>query len=184
MNTAIICPGPSLTKTFLKHFDGRVIAVNRAARQFDSDVWVCGDWELYEAVHRTVCGLPKLLCPRSTTIQARHHEIPWRGDVIEYESLYGRMAMHHDWQWSTLTVAIAYAAKTAQSEYPEIDLFGADWSGTADFDGATEFAPAKPFRDRSPRRWQDEMTKVMELGLRLHVKIRRHLPDREPTRLT
>lgn len=158
MKAIILCPGPSLSCLDVELFrapDEIVIAVNRAALAYECHVWAATDSPLIEKIGDQVLehqrcgkrGTPALLSTRVSldTLADRGWRWPGRVDVVE------RM---RDWappdlQYGRFSAcsALIYAAWRGAGE---IVVYGADWSGTADYDGV------QGGRSRSDDRWRDE----------------------------
>lgn len=162
MKAAILCPGPSLEK-----FPGRdgfdlLIGVNRAATKIAVDVWACGDWPLQQQVYENVIGSPILFTALNssetilhgfTDAPQRHPCVPWRGEVRIFENIDPGIKSV-DWDFFTFNAAIGYAVVAGANQ---IKAFGADWSGTKDFDGV------EAGNTRTIDRWQLERWMFAEM---------------------
>ncbi len=156
--TAIICPGPSLEKTWCSTLDGAplrrsrhyetTIAVNRAALK-GCDYWVAGDWMyLKETEARPDVGY----CSTREVIDAMKREqiIPYHrwvctAPLIAWEDL--------PFQRSYSTVAAIGLAIYLCEKFGcsrEVHIFGDDKSGEEDFDG-------RKGDNRGHSRWQEEI---------------------------
>lgn len=143
MIVAILCPGPSLARFGWQSQD-LIIGVNRAAVRFVCDVWAAGDLPLIEKVRDEVLGKPTLF----TSANAAALITPaWPNRVVEFESLYDASQERVRWHMFTATAALWYAASQGATA---IRVFGADWSGTKDFDGVAAGM------NRSDARWELE----------------------------
>jgi hypothetical protein len=126
MRAAILCPGPSVTR-----FQGRdgydaLVAVNRAARVYACDYWCCLDW-------RTFGMCTKLGKPQAITRAYNWHRVDDSRDWPIWDVAlfrWFRTAPEH-WTYSALT-ALAFLAWRG---YSEIDVYGRDLDGVADWDG-------------------------------------------------
>lgn len=143
MNVTILCSGPGLAN--YKPDDSRIIlAVNRAATAHHCHCWVCTDYPLALGVMDQVKGRPKLVTSAScrNVLDGRY-----TGRVQEVEGLLGLMPPEFEWTLFSATIALAYASKFE----PEIiHVYGANWSGTEDFDGWDKAG------NRSVERWKLE----------------------------
>ncbi len=168
MNIAILCPGLSLPRTWGGEAD-HVIGVNRTAMAFPCETWACGDYPLVEKIAPDVIGSPRLLTAANSAAHLRDHGPPWRGRVVEFESLVeGDQPL--DWQLFTLPAAVVYAASLRPGR---ISVYGSDWQGEADWDGWAEAG------NRSPARWQLERQIFQNLAdwlERKSIALRRVLP--------
>lgn len=76
MTVALLCPGPSLARTFDDDFAGIRVGVNRAAVGFRCDLWAALDYPMLRDEQDNVLGTPELLTRRQTWEdfgrQARH----------------------------------------------------------------------------------------------------------------
>ncbi len=166
MKSALLCPGPSLTR-----FPGRrgydlLIGVNRAPIAFACDVWACGDWPLYckiendREIQAQVIGSPLWFTAANSAEEVWERHTRWRGEVRTFESIDPGIA-GIDWDFFTFTAAIGYAAWRGATT---IDVYGADWSGVKDFDGAAGASP----ENRTGDRWTQErwMFGVMQSELK------------------
>ena len=152
----VLCPGPSLTRTFSEDMAGEydlVLGVNRVAQMFECDFWVVLD--AYTFGMTEVRGCPVIvtgakqyetMCVGYPDAQKHEHldhkkikvpimEVPWRSKGL-------------------LTAVIVAYSKGAKV----IDCYGVDLKGTADFDGKTFDRQM-----RSANRWRKERKKLARL---------------------
>lgn len=157
MHAIILSPGPSLARYVPQPCD-LTLGVNRAARLFPCDVWVCGDTPLIELpdlvdgkpLHESIIGSPLLVTYGVTMDTLRDHGFKWRGEIFSWTQIAESFWLHTsvvNWPWCTCTAAVVYAAFAGAKS---IDVYGADWEGVEDFDGA------KAGKNRSVDRWREE----------------------------
>lgn len=122
MIAAILCPGPSLTR-----YDGSGdirIGVNRAAIAYQCDHWCAIDYHMVKDKWPQVKGKPQLWTDRQ--------------QVQKFGGNYFRTIdtdCPANWGTFSMTVAIVLAAHLGATQ---IDVWGCDWAGTLDYDGAPE----------------------------------------------
>lgn len=181
---AVLCPGPSL-----KDFPGRngfaaVIAVNRAAKAVEADYWVCLD---VHTIGRTwgggtkeeqakrdpleVKGQPVLVSSLSTFRRAqKQHPTAVKGlrhlnhQTLEFPR---KLLRWNRWGWAT---AILLAALHCGAT--EVECWGVDWIGRADFDG---FTHDKMHRDEA--RWDAERAqwgRLVRMLAERGIRVTRH----------
>lgn len=178
---AVLCPGPSL-----ESFPGRegydvLIGVNRAAGRF-----ACDYWAMLDAVpfyHTTPIGAPAALCQYPEWVKVLKYiadggnPCPHRHLDLKDVDAWLRPELHGvpaRFKYSMLAgITLAHAIGAV-----EVDVYGADWAGTQDFDGVEL---AKNCRD--DRRWRLEKegfhvltTSLLNFGTR----VRRVLPQAVP----
>lgn len=125
MYAAVLCPGPSLARTWPgdRPYDLR-IGVNRAAVAFQCDYAAVLDSPLLRAIGRAFRGDPRLL-----TRGAHRPKYSTRPGP-DVESL---PCPVRQWDLFTATAALVLAAQLGAEL---IDVYGADWTPNApDFDG-------------------------------------------------
>jgi hypothetical protein len=159
LHVAILCPGPSLSSTYPGR-DGYnvVIGVNRAATAFLCDLWAALDVQMIVDNAGKVLGAPLLLSTADTIGTIPAHGVHWPRslqqdkylDAIPY--LLGWSPDSIGWTSLSCTSAIAYAVSIHATA---IDLYGADWAGTLDFDGMAAG------ENRAEPRWAMEKRLVM-----------------------
>jgi hypothetical protein len=148
MHAIILCPGPSLA-TYAAHSADLVIGVNRAALAHECNVWATLDYPMIRDNADKLLGRPNLLTRRQTLIDIarrparlqRFAEVRMVDDLDDFcpPTLgYGRFSS---------AAALIYAAERGATQ---IDVYGADWAGTADFDGVNAG------ENRGAARWQAE----------------------------
>ncbi len=148
MRAIVLSPGPSLQNYTSQPCD-LLIGVNRAATKVACQVWTCGDSPLVEKIAHQVLGSPLLVSYGVSLDTLRDHKFTWRGESTSWSPI-AESWLHTsivNWPWCSFTSAIVYAAFKGATE---IDVFGADWSGTADFDGV------QAGKNRSEDRWREE----------------------------
>lgn len=177
MKAVVLSPGPSLAQ-YVPQPCEMLLGVNRAAVAHNVTHWLCGDTPLVQQQSEHVIGSPILVTYGGTIDALRDHGFAWR-NVIESWSPLADSFLHPsvvNWPWCTFTCAIVYAAFKGATQ---IDVYGADWEGTEDFDGV------KSGKNRTDARWNDERTNFGALCIVLAqrgIKITRHVP--EPSQIT
>lgn len=125
-----------------------VVGVNRAAVFIPCHVWVAGDRPLIEREHQNVIGDPLLITgvdAHEKLTRLRDEGSPiWRGSWRCSTEMMGFCPYDLQWVMFSSTIALVYCAFR---EATRIDVYGADWSGTADFDGTAAG------ENRSESRW-------------------------------
>lgn len=128
MIAAVLCPGPSLVRTWPQPADV-VLAVNRAAIAFPSDYWVALDYPLIR--EHTPIGSPALVTQQATFDSlAQRKQNP--KTVVLVESLFDFYPRKMGWTRLTFSVAVVFAAYLGATA---INVYGADWTSEPDFDG-------------------------------------------------
>lgn len=145
MNAAIICPGPSVSKTFDDDFAGLRIAVNRAALWYASDVWAANDFPLICEISDDVKGNPRLWCNHDTVTSLLRRGNCWGKGATAFSSLVYPVPA---WHLYTAPAALVVAAFLGADR---IEVFGADWTSEPDADGKTP-----PSCRRTEGRWRQE----------------------------
>ena len=180
---AVLCPGPSL-----KDFPGRngfaaVVAVNRAAKAVEADYWVSLDhhtigkaWgggtpaEQKKRDPLAIQGRPTLVCSLSTYRRAKRHYPEAKNLAhLNHQSIkFPRKELRwHRWGWATAVLVAAFHCKAT-----EIECWGVDWEGKADFDG---FGHSK--MKRNDARWASERAQWGRLVQALEkrgIRVTRH----------
>src|SRR5580700_2882050 len=149
MKAAILSPGPSLPKTWQGGADV-VIAVNRAALAHKCDYWACGDLPALQENVPKLTAKPHLFTAEVSLNDFRGQGGVWNGPITTFEDLFPYLHPGDCgccWTFLTALAAIVLAASIGASE---IDCYGYDWTGTADYDGVEAGA------NRSDDRWRDE----------------------------
>lgn len=151
MNAAILCPGPSLASLSTVPAADLVIGVNRAALRFACTDWCCCDLPAIEQWHESVIdgqrGAPTLISGMEAVDNLRDRKVIWRGEVFDRRRMLDYCPHEINWVMFSFTTAIVYAG---YREAKRIDIYGCDWKGTADFDGA------EAGKNRSDERWELE----------------------------
>jgi hypothetical protein len=146
----ILNPGPSLATYSPAGFGGVTIAVNRAAVAFHSDAWAACDYPMIRDYQHRVLGAPMLLTKRQTWADIGPRCRLALAAIVEDLPMDGAPP----WQLKTMTCAMAFAVANGATR---IELYGCDWSGTADYDGA------EAGEDRTDARWAKERADVAAL---------------------
>lgn len=146
MRVAIYNPGPSMPR--MAPACDYFIGVNRAANAHRCDAWACGDLPAVVKWADLTIGSPTLLTAANTVVDLRQRGFAWRGKVVEFDALNDVLdPAAINWHFLTALAAVVYAASLGATT---IDVYGADWSGTADWDGV------QAGQNRSPDRWAKE----------------------------
>lgn len=172
MHVHLLCPGPSLASYVPQPCD-LTIGVNRAACAVMCNVWVACDTPLIVRENAKVLGLP-LLVSTDTTLETipDHGVAPWAGGTFDSKQMLEYCPHAYQWVTFSATTALIFAAFRGARV---IEVFGADWSGTQDYDGV------EAGQNRQPDRWQLEREIWNNLVAWLAepargVIVRRHLP--------
>jgi len=175
MKACVLCPGPSLSRQVgrpLREKYDIIIGVNRAVEAFECDYWVALDTRTFGMTK--VVGRPVLvtnalhyrkMCTESPEAREFRHLDP--KTIVPRKLCPG-------WSTKGLLAAVAVAhAKGAE----EVDCYGVDWEGTADFDGKTF-----PGQKRTAKRWQKEtrlFSKLAQILAKRGTTVRRIIPPPE-----
>jgi len=136
-----------------------LIAVNRAAEFAACRWWVALDartfsWTRPQGAPTLVCGddqYRKVVQDHPEAVGIKHRSL----STLHLDlAAPGRPPVR--WKRLGATVAVALAVNLGATE---IDVYGADWSGTRDFDGH-----ADPRNRRDEKRWEDERKTFAELA--------------------
>ncbi len=159
-NAVILCPGPSLARLrrWRRHERSKsdpglepspnlLIAVNRAALAFHCDVWAAGDWPLIQNCRDEVNPRTTLLTTRNAKQNLWSRAKEWSGSTHLLEDLFDYCPRRLRYAMYTATFALVYAAWRGARR---IEVYGADWDGSEDYDGM------QAGQNRSKRRWNDE----------------------------
>lgn len=152
MKIVILCPGPSMDKTYVPDHDQFTIGINRAVISHQCDVWACLDWEQVGDTHQMPLKRELSDCEWAATwsmtlltqkeVANRIHGgvkgYDYRGPVVTYDSTrlheYCPMPLMF-WNLSSC-LALVYAGRMAERFCRnEIHVYGYDGKGTADYDG-------------------------------------------------
>lgn len=143
MRAAVLAPGPSLLASYVSGAD-LTVGVNRTAAAFPVDVFACLDLPLALDLWLAVPA------PAWLTLSATAASVERRGlssrEVVTVESLDGFCPVPN-WRIYTAPAAVVYAAWRGATE---IRIFGMDWAGQRDWDGA------RAGENRSESRWERE----------------------------
>jgi hypothetical protein len=157
-SAAILCPGPSLSRTYSGQPADLLIGVNRAALAYGCDVWAALDYTSdgkgvqpggIIRWRKDVIGNPVLLTTRTSLAALARRGEPWGGQAVTVEEFAGFVPLQIGWTLYSMTAAVVYAAWRGAKR---IDLYGCDWAGTADHDGVMAGG------NRSAERWSSERT--------------------------
>ena len=155
MRATLLCPGPSLGKTFPPGRNGYelIVGVNRAAQYTPCDWWAALDGDFVRSQHRNNLGTPKLLSREYVLFAEDSHE--WLIDlensltleVVASDTPAVRIGRVGQFTAPAALLLCGYLGATS------IDVYGADLAGTTDFDGH-----APPDAWRTDERWRREQT--------------------------
>ena len=148
MSAAVLCPGPSLTRRLPAPGEFDVtIGVNRAVQFARCDYWAMLDGHTFGIVTR-ILGSPKLICTHGTFARLAREKPAAR--ALGYLDSGEISVPDHQAPWRkwTMTTAIAAAAHLGAKR---IEVRGADWDGTTDWDGYHD-----QHQSRTPERWARE----------------------------
>jgi len=146
MKAVVLCPGPSLRKFEKPDAYRLIVGVNRAAQFTPCDIWVALDARTFGETK--ALGRPVLVTATDQyEIMCKQHA---KARKLEHRSSADLSFPRTPVAWHTkgLTTAIVVAYLQGARE---IDCWGVDWSGVADWDGR-----ALPTQKRSPKRWREE----------------------------
>lgn len=135
MRVVILCPGPSLQFWSADSSDRPdvLIGVNRAAAFAPCDVFAALDYPMIRDNGVKVLGAPNLLSRQQTITDLKPYRLERFPNVIAVESLFEFCPPNlMPWTLFTMTSAMIYAAYLGTNA---IDIYGADFKGTQDFDG-------------------------------------------------
>jgi hypothetical protein len=128
MTAALLCPGPSLRKTFDPDFTGLRVGVNAAAVAYPCEVWAALDYPMTRDHHEKVPGNPKWLTRRQTWL-----DIGKRVRFTDVTLTENLSCPQTTFTTYTATCALVLLAGMGVSE---VKVYGADWKPDApDFDG-------------------------------------------------
>ncbi len=147
MNVAILCPGPSLAKTWdgskASSF-GAILAVNRAALVGPHDWWVAGDWMYLKETNATpkvgYCTIKDVVRIIQAGTLLPKERTPPQFECLAWEDL--------PFQRSFSMVAALGLACHLGAE--EVFVYGDDKKGAQDFDGWLG-------ENRGHGRWEEEI---------------------------
>lgn len=147
MKTAVLCPGPSVAKTYKGREGYDLLAgVNRAVHRERCDVWVSLDPSPFEA-------LPMQWFTTETTLHnlTQAGRVPTRCAVDVVEPIYADIPSDlggASWSaFSSVAALVAMFRKGAK----QIDVYGYDASDRPDFDGVSLTS-----NQRNKDRWEHE----------------------------
>lgn len=147
---AILCPGPSLLKTFndAMAYDIR-IGVNRAAEAFRCDYWAALD--VFSPTISSPLGSPFWFCCPENYRTCTEAD-PSLLRMPHYSDERITLPKSLNWNWYTYPAALALAYDLGATI---IDVYGNDASGVVCFDGK-----AFPSQHRTDARWKREASAV------------------------
>lgn len=153
MKTALLCPGPSLSRYLGREGYDLVIGVNRAAEKHPVDIWVAHDVQRIRDSAPGVIGSPLLVVATETwgVIDA---ENGWRGRMIEQTAYLE--AVPHAFGWTSFSATSALVCAFWRGA-KRIDLYGADWKGKLDWDGVAAGL------NRADSRWEWESSMMLNV---------------------
>lgn len=185
MKAIILSPGPSLA-AYIPRAADLIIAVNRAAIAHACDIWACGDTPAIEGRRPdegaeavlSACksrgqAVPKLLAYSVTIDTLRDHRFGWPSEIVSWTPMADAF-LHPsiaNWPFTTFTSAVVYALWQGATE---VEVFGADWEGTADYDGV------QAGMNRSDDRWREErgiFGAIQTIFAERGIKIERKQPE-------
>lgn len=162
MNAIVLTPGEPLADYVPRPAD-LTIGINRAALFFACDVWSCGDTPNILRLQEKVIGSPLLIAPR-ITLDALN-DVPgfkWRGEQFASTNMVEYMHTSEvNWPWCSFLIGCLYAAYKGATH---IEVFGAGWKGTNDFDGV------QAGMNRTEDRWREERALFGALQIQLGVR--------------
>jgi hypothetical protein len=147
LKAIVLSPGPSLARYVPQPAD-LIVAVNRAGLVHHCDYWAALDYCMIRDFGPQVIGTPHLFTRQTTYIDTRGMTERFK-EVRLLESCKLRSP-----KFRTMHAAISFAYDMGATE---IRVFGADWSGTKDFDGS------EAGEDRTESRWADEQQVYCDL---------------------
>jgi hypothetical protein len=173
MKAAILCPGPSVND-FPRHwrdYDLR-LGVNRTPLCFAVDWWVATDDRILKTFRPPY--VPKLFTQKETEYRLSKQPDFRIKPTMLYESLFDEfpntghwcevhglteserrcceLGGKHNWSFLSATAALVLAAHLGATQ---IDIFGADWKGTGDWDGFEyDYPGEEAHRTRNAERWE------------------------------
>lgn len=149
MRIAVLCPGPSLTRTYpdADRAHDIVIGVNRAVLAFRCDWWSFMDRHVF---HEWRPDYPvKLFTLDNVSVSTSHIEAFNACEVLVHPAM--RTSRRCAWNTFSATSALVLAAEHLRAD--TVDVYGADMVGAADYDGKTD-----PRFNRTDKRWGKEVT--------------------------
>ena len=150
----LLCPGPSLSVYRQPEPRPLTIAVNRAALAYECDWWAAVDYPMVKHNRRHVLGAPALCSARQQFEKFREQH----GCCIE-DGLWPKWRMPgiNPTAYSLYSFSAAMVL-ALQLGATRLEVFGADWRGTADYDGA------QAGENRSDQRWENESRFFAEMS--------------------
>jgi hypothetical protein len=150
----LLCPGPSLAAYAAPTPRPLTIAVNRAALRFQCDWWAACDYPMVRDNRRHVLGAPAVC-----TAKQQFWKFPELVGVCIEDDLWPKWRMpganpggYSLYSFSAAMILALHVGAT------RLDVFGADWKGTADYDGA------QAGENRSDDRWATEARFFAEMS--------------------
>ena len=156
MIAALVCPGPSVLRTFdpvhWTRYEHRLVAcVNRAALWFGCDYWCALDPLLVRSIADDVRNVPTRagvpMLATSLIGNLERHGLVWPRR-FPVDSLFGYCPPVLSWTLYTATAGLVVLAHAGATD---IRVYGADWTDEPDADGKRP-----PCCDRGGERWARE----------------------------
>lgn len=171
VDIAILCPGPGLVDFLGRpRSHTRFIGVNRAATAWPCDYWAFNDHEVFGWYHAQVQRNDrKPVCFTSNRAFELLGDPPAATDFewLFYSQIETSCPSDPGWTHYTLTVAMVLAEYLIRKRFlnrgaddasrGSVIIYGCDWSGTQDWDGADP--PRDAAACRSEYRWKNEQHK-------------------------
>lgn len=179
---AVLCPGPSLARTFLHHLPevagsyGLFVGVNRAVEAFPCDWWAFNDVQAMSFIMpQRRPNIFSLATTKKLVFEdVRLREPAFRHQWLDDLECNSDCPRDLEWRQYSMLMAIVLCEKFGAGH---IDIYGCDWSGEDDWDGPDR-APVRG--GRTPYRWSNEIHYFSRLEGWLGgrgVTVRRVLPD-------
>lgn len=146
MKCNLLCPGPSLVHYVPR--EGLTIGVNRAACAYKCDWWVFLDFAIFRDWRATVIGKPSIYTTRNCVYEITRRGLP--NSIAEYtvKTLDDNPTPKTGW---TLLSSCAALVLSKDLGFDEIDVFGADWTDSPDYDGVKTIG-----MNRGANRWNNK----------------------------
>ena len=150
MRAAILCPGPSLLRSFnadLRPQFDLMVGVNAAAQEFPCDWWVALDSVAF--MRYPPIGLPNVVVFRGVLNELNAGETGdrfRRHSYIDHEQLIRETGIPSHCRRFTVCLALALAVREGATS---VTMFGHDMAGSDDHRGRT-------CKGRNPKRWANE----------------------------
>lgn len=187
-NIAILCPGPSLTATWLEHLPtvaepyATILGVNSVVEACHLDWWVFADADTFPYYqpyrdHRPHCFTLRAMLDRLLGHRKGGPVVIERVKQFQFlcEDQFA-VDLLDESDWKTLSMCMAIVLATELLQAGRIDCYGADWRGSAQWDGPQR-TPISG--GRTEYRWQNEQHKwgiLSDWTAAKGVALRRVLP--------